>query len=172
MSQDHTFERLWAPWRMPWIRESTEGVSDCFICDALAADPASDRANLLLFRGEQALIILNRYPYSNGHLMVAPNRHVSDLRSLTPAEVSEIGLLTQLALNTLEHSMNTHGFNLGWNLGRVSGAGLETHLHQHIVPRWKGDTNFMPVVGGVKVISQELWETWDELRLALETFRK
>lgn len=171
MEKSTPFERLWAPWRMPWIRESSDGVSDCFICDAIQAAQEEDRERLLLYKGEEALIIMNRYPYSNGHMMVAPLRHLSDPRQLTPSEFAEVGLLTQLGLSALEAVMHPHGFNIGWNIGRISGAGLEQHLHQHIVPRWSGDTNFMPVVGGTKVISQDLWETYDELKEALETLK-
>lgn len=171
MKDESPFKRLWAPWRMPWIRESSGGVSDCFICDAINADEEEDRERLLLYRGERALIILNRFPYSNGHLMIAPNRHVGDPRDLDPEEIAEIGLLTQVALSTLEGRMDPHGFNIGWNIGRVSGAGLEQHIHQHIVPRWSGDTNFLPVVGATKVISQDLWETYDELKVTLKTLR-
>ena len=171
MSTETPFERLWAPWRMPWIRESKDGVSDCFICDALRADTNEDRENLLLYRGENALIILNRYPYSNGHMMVAPTRHLSDPRDLNGEEFAEIGLLTQLGLEALEKAMHPHGFNIGWNIGRISGAGLEQHLHQHIVPRWSGDTNFVPVIGGIRVISQDLWETFDDLKASMEMLK-
>ncbi len=154
---------IWAPWRYTWIVESKDGVTDCFICDALKADPENDRENLLVQRGDKAIVILNRYPYSNGHIMVCPSRHISDLRELTSDEWSEIGNLTQDSLNAMEKVFTPHGFNLGWNIGRISGAGLEEHLHQHIVPRWSGDTNFMPVVGETKVLSQGLWEAYDLL---------
>ncbi len=159
-------KRMYAPWRYTWIQESKDGVEECFLCDALEAPVERDRELLLLHRGGQGFIILNRYPYSNGHLMVAPNRHVSDLRELTEEEWREIGELTNLSLAILEKAIQPHGFNLGWNLGRVAGAGLEEHLHLHVVPRWEGDTNFMPVVGESKVISQDLWESYDQLHLA------
>lgn len=164
-------ERLWAPWRYRWIREASGGVEDCFICENLADKPSRDRKNLVLFRGEYALIVMNRYPYSNGHLLIAPHRHLSDPRDLNPEEWAEIGLLTQVSLNALQGAMSPHGFNIGWNIGRVSGAGLETHIHQHIVPRWSGDTNFMPVVGETKVLSQDLYESYDLLLKEIESQR-
>jgi ATP adenylyltransferase len=163
---------MWAPWRMPWIRESCGGVTDCFICDMIEADESGDRENLLLHRGEKTIILMNRYPYSNGHLMIAPIRHVSDPRELVPEEWAEIGLFTQISLESLEKSMNIHGANIGWNIGQISGAGLEQHIHQHIVPRWSGDTNFMPVIGQTKVISQDLWESYDEITKILKLFKQ
>lgn len=171
MDDKSTFKRLWAPWRMPWIKESSGGLTNCFLCDIIADSPENDRENLLLYRGNQAVIVLNRYPYCNGHLMVAPVRHIHDPRQFEPAEIAEIGLLVQLALDTLTTAFDPDGFNLGYNIGRISGAGLEEHVHQHIVPRWNGDTNFMPVVGKTKVISQDLWDTYDELLPALRSLK-
>jgi ATP adenylyltransferase len=156
-------ENLWAPWRYPWIKASKDGVTDCFLCDALHDNPSNDRENLVLFRGEKAFVILNRYPYSNGHLMVVPKRHLHDLRDVNEAEAGEMHTLVQRCLSAMEKALGPHGFNLGYNLGRVSGAGLEEHLHLHIVPRWNGDTNFMPVVGDTKVISQDLYDSYDQL---------
>lgn len=167
MQDTSTYKRLWAPWRLPWIKDSSKGVDGCFLCDMIEATESNDRENLLLYRGEQVMIVLNRFPYSNGHLMVAPYRHLNDPRSLRPEEWAEIGLLTQVSLEALSATIAPHGFNIGWNIGRISGAGLETHLHQHIVPRWNGDTNFMPVVGQTKVISQDLWDSYDQLAVAL-----
>jgi ATP adenylyltransferase len=173
MSEDKgNLERLWAPWRMAWIRESSAGADGCFICDHLSANPSHDRENLILHRGEQAVILMNRYPYSNGHVMIAPLRHLADPRHLSPEEWAEIGLLTGVIVEALEQTMKPHGFNIGWNIGRVSGAGLESHIHQHVVPRWDGDTNFMPIVGGTKVLSQALEESYDELKSALEAIKK
>ncbi|MDP8207368.1 MAG: HIT domain-containing protein [Candidatus Electryonea clarkiae] len=144
--------------------ESKNGVKECFICDAFNAPEKDDRKNLILVRGSNSLIIMNRFPYSNGHLMICPIRHISDLRAMEPDEWKEIGLLTQKSIEALERTITPHGFNLGWNIGQISGAGLEQHIHQHIVPRWSGDTNFMPVVGKAKVISQDLWESYDQLK--------
>ncbi len=160
-------DKMYAPWRFKWIKESANGVADCFLCDALKDDPSSDRENLVLHRGEKAFIIMNRYPYSNGHLMVCPNRHLSDLRQMEPEEWTETGDLTQRCLEAMEKTLNPHGFNLGWNMGSIAGAGLEEHIHLHIVPRWKGDTNFMPVLGETKVISQDMWDCYGQLIEAL-----
>ncbi len=166
-------KRLWAPWRIPWIRATKDGVTDCFLCDYRDGSSGSDRDNLVLHRGETAFVVLNRYPYVNGHLMVSPNRHISDPRQLTSEEWGEITSLTNLSLDVLDKALDPHGFNIGWNIGRIAGAGLEEHIHQHIVPRWSGDTNCVPVIGQVKVISQDLWESYDELSTALmEILRK
>jgi ATP adenylyltransferase len=172
MPDIQALKRLWAPWRLPWIKESSEGVSDCFICDMLGAVPAEDREHLLLHRGNRVSLLMNRYPYTNGHLMVAPNRHLADMLKMDHEEWAETGLLTQIALEALKQTIHPHGFNIGWNLGRISGAGLESHLHQHIVPRWNGDTNFMPVVGQTRVISQDLWECYDLVKEAIVQLRK
>lgn len=163
-------ENIWAPWRYPWIKESSGGVSDCFLCDGLTRETteSNDRDSLILFRGSSCFVIMNRYPYSNGHLMIAPNRHINDPRSMKNEEWLEIGNFTQLCLQAMTEVMNPDGFNIGWNIGMVSGAGLEDHLHQHIVPRWNGDTNFMPVLGKAKVISQDLWESYDLLFSAIQ----
>lgn len=171
MADHSALKRLWAPWRLPWIKASSKGVDECFLCDMLADPPEQDRENLLLYRGEKAFLVMNRYPYTNGHLMVAPIRHLKDMMQLDAGEWAEIGLLTQVALQALKNTISPHGFNLGWNLGRLSGAGLEDHLHQHIVPRWDGDTNFMPVIGETRVISQDLWESYDQLREAVQHLR-
>ncbi|HEX04515.1 MAG TPA: HIT domain-containing protein [Bacteroidetes bacterium] len=163
--------RLWAPWRLEWIKESSQGVKDCFLCDMLNDSPENERENLLLYRGEAAFLVMNRYPYTNGHLMVAPKRHLRDMMQLDAKEWAEIGLLTQVGLEALKNTISPQGFNLGWNLGRLSGAGLEDHLHQHIVPRWDGDTNFMPVVGQTRVISQDLWECYDLVKKEIDSLR-
>ncbi|MBZ0264999.1 HIT domain-containing protein [bacterium] len=155
---------LWAPWRYTWIKASKDGVDDCFICDAIKDDPSKDKENLLLHRGGKVIIIMNRYPYTNGHVMVAPINHVSDPRGLIQEEMFEIGDLTQVMLQALTNAMGPHGFNIGYNIGRVAGAGLEPHLHEHIVPRWNGDNNFMPVLGENRVISQDLFESYDQLK--------
>ena len=162
-------KNLWAPWRYKWILESCDGVTDCFICDGIAASDKHDRENLVLYRGKNSVIIMNRFPYSNGHTMVAPVRHINDPRFMTDEEWVELGRLTQLMLEVLTNTIHPHGFNIGWNIGQIAGAGLEQHLHQHIVPRWGGDTNFMPVLGKTKVISQDLWESYDQL---LEELKK
>ncbi|MBP7275356.1 MAG: HIT domain-containing protein [Kiritimatiellae bacterium] len=153
-------KNLWAPWRMDFIRSpKTDG---CFMCDAIAG--SDDRDTLLLHRAPIGVVIMNRYPYTNGHLLVAPRRHVADLRSLTDDERLELMKLTDDSVRALGAVARPEGYNIGINLGRVAGAGLESHLHIHIVPRWNGDTNFMPVFGEVRVIPQALEELYDQLK--------
>lgn len=151
---------LWAPWRMDYIKAMTD--AECFICGGAADD--HDEDNLILKRGNHSVVIMNRYPYSNGHLLVAPIRHLRDLKDLDDAERLEIAHLLEECLDVLKDAVCPQGFNIGINLGKVAGAGLETHLHYHIVPRWAGDTNFMPVIGDVKVVPQALDELYRDLR--------
>jgi ATP adenylyltransferase len=150
---------LWAPWRIDYIRGDKE--QGCFLCRMFAE--TIDRENLLLHRGATCAVLLNRYPYNSGHLMVAPLRHVANLGELTTEETLELGALTVRALEALKKAMNPQGFNVGFNLGEAAGAGLKEHLHQHIVPRWNGDTNFMPVLGGPRVMPEALEATRDLL---------
>lgn len=159
-------ERLWAPWRMEYIRAPKTG--ECFICEAVAADPSRDREVLVLHRGELACVILNKYPYNNGHLMVAPARHEGEFGKLTGEELSEIMRLAQTSERIIRNEMRPDAFNIGLNLGRAAGCGLADHLHLHVVPRWTGDTNFMPVFADCHVIPQALEELWDLLRPRFE----
>ena len=154
-------EDIWAPWRMEYIErgESDEG---CFLCDA--RDSSDDRGHLVLDRRAEAFLIMNRYPYTNAHLMAVPNRHVADLESLTPNEIAELMRLVQDSVGILKGAVAAQGFNVGINLGRVAGAGVADHLHIHIVPRWLGDTNFMPVCSDFKVISEHIVATYDRLK--------
>jgi ATP adenylyltransferase len=153
--------RLWAPWRSAFVsrRKAARG---CFLCAARRS--RDDRAHHVVARGRHALAVLNRYPYNNGHLMIAPLRHVGDLERLTDAEWLETLLLARRLMRTLRRRLRPHAFNLGLNLGRVAGAGVPGHLHLHIVPRWSGDTNFMPVLGRTKVVPQSLDELYSLLR--------
>ena len=153
-------KNLWAPWRMDFIRSPK--TDSCFMCDAIAG--SDDRGALLLHRTPLGVVIMNRYPYTNGHLLVAPRRHVADLQSLTDEERLEIMNLTERGVRALGAVARPEGYNIGINLGRVAGAGLESHLHLHIVPRWNGDTNFMPVFGDIRVIPQALEELYDQLQ--------
>ena len=155
---------LWAPWRMEYIREAKP--SDCFICQIIKE--TSDSENLILLRGEYTLLLMNRYPYNSGHLLVAPYRHIATFQELTLDEQQEISSFTQIALHALQSLMNPDGFNMGINQGAAAGAGLEDHLHQHIIPRWNGDTNFMPVVGQTRVIPQLLEEQYQQLKAAID----
>lgn len=143
---------LWAPWRIEYILGPKSG--GCFLCAMFAG--GDDRANLLLRRGRLCAVVMNRYPYTGGHLMVAPFRHVAGLADMTPEERAEMTELTARCVDVLSAAMRPDGFNIGINLGEAAGAGLKDHIHQHIVPRWKGDTNFMPVIGGAHVVPQAL----------------
>jgi ATP adenylyltransferase len=159
------FQRLWTPHRMAYIRGegkptgSGEGA-DCPFC---RIPRLPDEDGLVVARGERAFAVLNLYPYNGGHLMVCPYRHVADYPELDRDEVAEVGALTQAAMRTLRAVSGAQGFNIGMNQGAVGGAGIAAHLHQHVVPRWGGDTNFMPVVGRTKVLPQLLRDTRDVL---------
>jgi ATP adenylyltransferase len=151
---------LWAPWRIEYILAPRDG--SCFLCDMFAA--ADDRKNLILHRGPTCAVVMNRYPYTGGHLMVCPYRHFEEFAELTRQERIEIMDLTERCLSILTRVMKPAGFNIGYNLGYAAGAGLKDHLHQHIVPRWVGDTNLMPVIGGVTVVPQALDELYAKLK--------
>jgi len=147
--------QLWAPWRLEYIQGADE-QQGCVFCDALAS---GDEDGLVVHRGDDAFVLLNKFPYASGHLMVAPTRHAGDLLDLSSAEALAIHELASRSLRALRELMEPHGFNLGWNLGRIAGAGVVDHVHLHVVPRWAGDTNFMPVFGDVKVIPEALAQT-------------
>ncbi len=149
-------ERLWAPWRYDYVTSPGSDKKQCVFCGIGLDDPSKDHENLVLFRAEFCFVILNRYPYINGHLMVVPFRHVGDLSSLTKEERNEMMDLVVQAENALKKGMNCQGMNGGWNLGSAGGAGIPGHLHMHILPRWNGDTNFMTTVGAIRVVSQSL----------------
>lgn len=158
-------ETLWAPWRAVYItKDKPEG--ECIFCDKLKDD--RDAENHLLARRELCFVLLNIFPYNSGHLMVAPNRHVSDITELTSEESLALFHLTQEMVDLMRRVMGPHGFNIGINLGRVAGAGYPGHFHIHIVPRWDGDTSFMPVIGDVKVVSESLDRTYAKLKEALD----
>jgi ATP adenylyltransferase len=148
-------ERLWAPWRLEYIA-SADDQPGCIFCAAVDGD---DEAKLVVHRGEHAFVLLNRFPYASGHLMVAPKRHVRDFGELEGDEVVEIHRLASSGIGALAQTYEPQGYNLGWNLGRVAGAGIVDHVHLHVVPRWAGDTNFMPVLADVKVLPEHLAET-------------
>jgi ATP adenylyltransferase len=155
---------LWAPWRLEYITQADE-QEGCVFCLEAAAAPGAE-GSLLVRGGVSAVALLNKYPYSSGHIMVAPKRHVGALSELTELEVVEIHGLAVTAMVVLERLSDPGGFNLGWNLGRAAGAGITDHLHLHVVPRWSGDTNFMPVLADVKVVPEHLLVTRDRLREA------
>jgi ATP adenylyltransferase len=161
-------EQLWAPWRMQYISKANEVAGEgCIFCVFPAEK--NDEERLILHRGERAYLILNAYPYSNGHLMVTPYRHTADLNDLDDAEMLEMMALTRMAVNLLKKAFRPDGFNIGINMGRVAGAGIADHVHIHVVPRWSGDTNFMPVLGDVRVIPESLQAVYGALKQAMET---
>ena len=149
-------KQIWAPWRLEYIASADE-QEDCVFCKAVDAD--DDEAALVVHRGPDATVILNRYPYAPGHFMVAPNRHVGDFGELTDEEALQVHRLAQSGIGALAQVYKPQGYNAGWNLGRIAGAGVVDHVHLHVVPRWAGDTNFMPVLADVKVIPEHLLET-------------
>ncbi len=159
--------RLWAPWRQEYITSTVRkrwGSQRCLFCEK--ARSRADARSQVLIRGDKAFSLLNRYPYSNGHLMIAPYRHVDSLEAVHEEEWLDLLRLANDGMARLKRVMKPEGFNLGVNLGRVSGAGIPGHLHLHIVPRWSGDTNFMPVLAHTKVISQSLEAAYRLLRRA------
>ncbi|WP_028950059.1 HIT family protein [Sulfurihydrogenibium subterraneum] len=158
-------ERLYSPWRSQYI-EGLSKSDECFLCRAFKEN--DDEKNLVLYRGKNAFVIMNLFPYNAGHLMVCPNDHIGDFTQIDKETMCEISLLTQKMVKLLKKVLNPDGFNIGYNIGRSAGAGLETHIHNHIVPRWNGDTNFMPVLGEVRVISQDLKEIYYKLKEGLK----
>ncbi len=172
-------EQLWAPWRLAYVSGEEAAAARaaprpvklppgadpaCFICRAIA--DSNDRENLLVERGGQAVVILNRFPYNNGHLLVSPLVHKGRLDELDEHEASELHRLVGKYVGLIERLMNAEGFNVGLNLGRAAGAGVPGHLHWHIVPRWSGDTNFMPAIAGIRVLPQSLDALWEMLHEA------
>lgn len=155
---------LWAPWRMVYL-SSVDEEDTCLFCRVAQEPPSVD--NLVLVRTDHALLMMNKFPYNTGHLMVAPLRHVAAYEDLQDHELLAMDHLTQEALKLLRRVFSPHAFNLGMNLGRIAGAGIDQHLHLHIVPRWQGDTNFMPVIADTKVIPEALEATYRRLREAL-----
>jgi len=161
-------ERIWSPWRMAYIQAAKEQGEDggCIFCDLPAE--GDDVRTMILARGELSFVIVNSFPYNPGHLMVAPFRHVGAFTSLEAAELADVDALVARSIRALELEMEPHGYNLGMNLGRVAGAGIPDHVHWHLVPRWNGDTNFMPVVGQTRVLPELLEETYARLRPRFE----
>lgn len=147
--------QLWAPWRLEYMNSADE-QAECIFCSAASGD---DEEALVVHRGRHALVLLNKFPYASGHLMVAPYRHTGEIGELEDDEVVEIHRLASQGLGVLAQTFSPQGYNLGWNLGRVAGAGVTDHVHLHVVPRWAGDTNFMPVLADVKVLPEHLVET-------------
>jgi ATP adenylyltransferase len=155
-------KNLWAPWRIKYIKGLNEDHG-CFICNYLK-NTSQDRENFVLWRTENSIVVFNRYPYNNGHMLIAPTRHIPDMESATDAELLELTKLTRDCQKVLTAAIAPHGFNIGMNFGRCAGAGLPEHMHVHIVPRWDGDTNFMHVCSDTDVISQSFTELYDKLK--------
>ena len=156
-------ERIWAPWRLAYVKDASKDVEQgCIFC----AKPGEgdDRGNLIVHRGERCFVILNLYPYTNGHLMIAPFEHVGAIQELPAETTVEMMALAQRAIEVLEAKYEPHGFNVGFNQGRVAGAGVEHHIHMHVVPRWGGDTNFMPVLGDTRVMPQTVEQSYQTLK--------
>ncbi len=156
-------QRIWAPWRLAYVKDaSKDSEQECIFCAKPAAD--DDEANLIVHRGERCFVILNLFPYTNGHLMIAPYEHIGAIQEIPPETTAEMMALAQQAITLLEEEYRPHGFNVGFNQGRVAGAGVEHHIHMHVVPRWGGDTNFMPVLADTRVMPQTLDQTYAALK--------
>ena len=156
-------EHIWAPWRIKYIQMAKEGKEKgCILCDKPKEN--KDAPNYILHRGQKNFVMLNSYPYNPGHLMIAPYRHVASLEELSKEELHEHYEMVSHSLKVLKKEFKPAGFNIGMNLGRAAGAGIDDHIHTHIVPRWSGDSNFMPVIADVRVIPEALAETYDRLK--------
>jgi ATP adenylyltransferase len=152
-------QRLWAPWRLEYIK--SEKPDECIFCRALASD--DDAGCYVVHRGEHAFVMLNAYPYTNGHVMVSPYRHVPSLEELDEPTLLELMTLVRSSMGAIRDAYGPEGFNIGVNQGKVAGAGVEEHVHMHVVPRWGGDTNFMPVIADTRVLPQSLEDSYREL---------
>ncbi len=157
---------LWAPWRMTYIIKVSK-EKECIFCKAV--NSSDDEANKVVYRGEHSIVVLNIYPYNTAHVMVAPKRHVPRPDLLSDEEIVDIHKTLVLTLKAIEKEYQPQGFNIGMNIGRVAGAGVEGHMHIHVVPRWLGDSNFMPVIGGTKVIPEDLGKTYRRLKEAFNS---
>ena len=153
-------EQIWAPWRINYIQ--MEKPKGCILCDKPKEN--NDASNYIMYRGDKNFVIMNSYPYNAGHLMIAPYRHIANLEELTKEELHEHFEIVSRGIKILRQVFNPGGFNIGINLGKVAGAGIDDHFHTHIVPRWQGDTNFMPVISDVRVVPEALAETYKKLR--------
>jgi ATP adenylyltransferase len=151
--------RLWAPWRSAYIKGGNN--RECIFC--IKEKSRNDREELILKKGNNAFIVMNLYPYNPGHIMIVPYKHTGNIEEIDNDTFIEIKLFLDLSLKILKEHMNVQGFNIGFNIGRIAGAGVEDHVHMHIVPRWNGDNNFMPVIGQTRVISMNIFELYDEL---------
>jgi len=154
-------KQLWAPWRMEYILNEIDQYDSCIFCDF--PEENDDEKYNIMYRAEKCYVILNKYPYNNGHTMVVPYQHTGDILELDDETLLNAQQAISKTVQVMRNIMNPHAFNIGMNVGRCGGAGIDEHLHYHIVPRWNGDTNFMPVIGGTKVVSESLKATWEKL---------
>jgi ATP adenylyltransferase len=161
-------DRIWAPWRSTYIL-NTNQEDGCILCNRV--QDGNDTKNYILFRGERSFMIMNIFPYNNGHLMVAPYKHTGNIEDLDPDDGKEIVTSISLGIRALKKAFHPDGFNVGMNIGRVAGAGIEDHVHMHIVPRWNGDTNFMPVLTDTKILSVSLDEAYRLLKGCIEELK-
>ena len=160
-------KNIWAPWRYKYLKSLGDSGTNseskpCFLCRCWA-EPQNDRQNLLLWRTKKCMVVFNRYPYTGGHLLIAPTQHVASLEKLDPQALQEMMLLARDGQKVLSQTIKPHGFNIGININRCAGAGLPDHIHMHLVPRWDGDTNFMDICGDIRVISQALDDLYEQL---------
>lgn len=164
-------ERLWAPWRLAYIVGAVKSSprDACLFCRVATEGEKHDRSNLVVYRGALSFAMLNRFPYNNGHVMVAPYSHVASIEELGDEELGDMVKTLKIVVRALREAYSPDGFNIGANIGRDAGAGIEGHFHVHVVPRWRGDTNFMPIISGTKVIPELLEESFDRVRNAIES---
>ena len=155
---------------MEYITKEIKKDGECLFCKLAKAKPS--KKNLLVYTSKHSLVVMNKYPYNNGHIMVVPKKHTKDFEGLNKEEILDLNLLLKFAIKILSKVYNPQGFNVGMNMGRAAGAGIDTHIHYHIVPRWNGDTNFMPVVGEVKVISEHIMDSYDRIYKAFKEEKK
>jgi ATP adenylyltransferase len=162
-------ERIWAPWRLAYVKDADKDNEDaCIFCSFAGDEPERDAENLVVHRGEHCFVVLNKFPYTNGHLMVAPYGHVGSLAQLSDEATTEMMGFAKQGMTILEGIYSPQGYNVGFNQGRVAGAGVEHHIHMHVVPRWGGDTNFMPVLADTRVMPQTLEQSYEALAGSFE----
>ncbi len=170
---ESSMQQIWAPWRMDYIKGlKEEDQKGCIFCWKPLADPAEDEKNLIVERREHCFLIMNLYPYNNSHLMVVPRRHTADFTELVDEELLDCQQAIRDAITVMKQSMNPQGFNVGINMGKAGGAGIDQHLHWHVIPRWVGDTNFFPLMSGVKVISESISDSWQRMHEGFKRLRQ
>lgn len=161
-------ERLYTPWRMKYVTSTHKQIEGCIFCNKIATETKQDRENFVVYRGRSTVVMMNLYPYNTGHLMVIPQAHVSTLVEVDAEAQFEMMALTTYFTELLSQLMHPDGFNIGLNIGRAAGAGIDDHLHLHLVPRWSGDSNFMPVIGETRVLPEELGDTYAKIVAGIE----